>query len=515
MTSHKKPCLLLIIDGWGINKDKAGNAYAMAKTPHLDRLIEHYPHTPLLCSGEAVGLPKGSMGNSEVGHLNIGAGRVVPQDLSRINRAIEDGSFFLNPALNQVMDKVKAKGSALHLMGLLSDGGVHSHIHHLAALIDMAHEKQIRVHIHPIMDGRDTPPDSGREYMRRLKELIRGKETIRIATVCGRFYAMDRDKRWDRIEKAFGLYARGEGIRETDPEIAIENAYQRNESDEFIPPTVIADSGHDPDVMANGDGLLFFNFRADRAREIIRVFADESFDLFPADPKPTLCDCVCMTPYDPSLPLPAAFPPDHVLQTLGETISQNNIPQLRIAETEKYAHVTYFFNGGREEPFPLEERLMIPSPRQVRTYDLKPEMSAFELTDAVISSMDSNRFDLIVMNFANMDMVGHTGIIPAAIKACEAVDACVRRVTAKILSMGGAALITSDHGNAEKMSSDSGGPHTAHTLNPVWFILADDSRKNARLNPGALADIAPTVLDVMGLEKPAAMTGKSLIRPVD
>ena len=510
----KKTCLLLILDGWGINEDRAGNACALAKTPHIDRLIERYPHTPLLCSGEAVGLPKGSMGNSEVGHLNIGAGRVVLQDLLRINRAIDDGSFFKNSAINQVMDKTKANGSVLHLMGLLSDGGVHSHMNHLAALIDMAHEKKIQVHIHAIMDGRDTPPDGGLGYIKHLKELIQDKETMRIATICGRFYAMDRDKRWDRVEKAFRLYAFGEGNQETDPETAIKNAYQRNETDEFILPTIIANESQDPGVIKNGDGLLFFNFRADRAREIIRVFADETFDLFPTDPKPSLCDCVCMTPYDSSLPLPAAFPPDHIQETLGETLSKNNIPQLRIAETEKYAHVTYFFNGGREEPFPLEERSLVPSPRDVRTYDLKPQMSAFELTEKVISHIESNRFDVIVMNFANMDMVGHTGIIPAAVDACEAVDACVGKVVKAILDIGGAVLITSDHGNAEKMSSDSGGAHTAHTMNPVWFVLADDSRKAACLRAGALADIAPTVLEIMGVEKPALMTGKSLIQPV-
>ncbi|VEN73845.1 2,3-bisphosphoglycerate-independent phosphoglycerate mutase [Candidatus Desulfarcum epimagneticum] len=512
----KKPCLLLILDGCGINPDRRQNACALADCPNLDRLMDAYPHTRLSCSGEAVGLPDGTMGNSEVGHLNIGAGRPVLQDLLRINRAVADRSFFQNAAILGLMEKVAAEGASLHIMGLLSDGGVHSHTDHLRALLDMAASgkagpKIRRVFVHAILDGRDTPPDSGLEYVRSLKEWAREKENVRVATVCGRFYAMDRDKRWDRIEKAFRLYTTGEGNRENDPETAVENAYRKGETDEFVSPTVIFPGDGDPGLLRDGDGVVFFNFRADRAREITRALTDDSFDAFPRDPRPRLSGFVGMTRYDERFGLPSAFPPETLKDTLGETVSRNGLRQLRIAETEKYAHVTYFFNGGAEEPFPLEERCLIPSPREVRTYDLKPEMSAFELTDKVLEEIDSGCFDLMVVNFANMDMVGHTGILPAAIRACEAVDIGVGKVVGRVLEKGGAAIVTSDHGNAEKMADENGGPHTAHTTHPVPFILADDSRKDAALRPGgSLADIAPTVLEIMGVEKPERMTGRSL-----
>ena len=510
--SHKRPCVLILLDGWGIDKNRNGNAVALAKTPRIDRLIRDYPHTSLLCSGEAAGLPRGTMGNSEVGHLNIGAGRVVLQDLLRINRAIENGSFFENKAICDVMEKVKKNGSTLHLMGLLSDGGVHSHTDHLSALVDMAEKKKIeRVHIHPVLDGRDTPPKSGLGYIKKLKERVCSKKSFHIATVCGRFYAMDRDKRWNRIEKAFRLYALAEGNWEDDPESAVKNAYKRNETDEFIQPTAIKDKHGNLSGMRDGDAVIFFNFRADRAREITRVFTDHDFDIFPTDSSPRLCDYVCMTPYDEKFLLPTAFPQVHMKDIIGEVVSKNGLSQLRIAETEKYAHVTYFFNGGKEEVFPLESRCLVPSPRDVRTYDLKPEMSAFEVTEKVVSKIDSQLFDMIVLNFANMDMVGHTGILSAAVRACEAVDVCVGKVVDRILEKGGVALVTSDHGNAERIVDENGEPHTAHTLNPVPFIMADDSRKDARLRPGALADIAPTILDIMGIEKPRLMTGESLI----
>jgi 2,3-bisphosphoglycerate-independent phosphoglycerate mutase len=512
MVKTKRPLMLMILDGWGINPSPKGNAVAAARTTNLDRLFSEYSHTQLLCSGEAVGLPEGYMGNSEVGHLNLGAGRVVYQDLMRINLSIRDGSFFNNRVFGSVMDSVKARKSALHLMGLLSDGGVHSHVDHLQALIKMAADRKIPVLIHAILDGRDTPPDSGKTYLAKLQAFLSSFPQARIATICGRFYAMDRDTRWDRTEKAYRLYTAGEGIAEIDPVAAIDNAYGRGETDEFVVPVAIRGaSGSPPGVLSENDGLIFFNFRSDRARQIVRAFSEKTFSGFSRAVIPRLCDLVCMTEYDKTIPLPVAFPPVYLTHTLGETMAHLNYTQLRIAETEKYAHVTYFFNGGVETPFAGEERILIPSPREVATYDLKPEMSAEAVAAALVEQIRQNKHDLIVVNFANLDMVGHTGIFEAAVAACETVDRCVGKVLGEFAAKNGIALITADHGNAEQMVDENGAPFTAHTVNPVPLILVDDSRKTISLRQGRLGDIAPTILALMDLAPPAEMTGASLI----
>ncbi len=506
-------CMLMILDGWGINPEAKGNAVAMAKTPVLDELFRRHPATRLSCAGEAVGLPAGVMGNSEVGHLNLGAGRVVFQDLMRINSAISDGTFFQNPAFLEVMASVKQGGSTLHLMGLSSDSGVHSDLSHLYALLELAVRQGIeKVFVHVITDGRDSPPDSGIGYVRKIRAAIDRVGVGTIATICGRYYAMDRDKRWERNEKAYHLYTRGDGIRETDPMKAVEAAYGRGETDEFIQPVALVNGAGDPlGIMRDGDGVIFFNFRADRARQITRALTDSDFAEFRRDVFPRLCGFVCMSLYDETFTLPIAFPPVTMQNILGEVISRSGRKQLRIAETEKYAHVTYFFNGGEETAFPGEDRCLVPSPREVATYDLKPEMSAREVTRKLLNRMSSGEYALIVVNFANMDMVGHTGVLNAAIKACETVDTCVGEIIGKLKSMGGAALVTADHGNAEKMVDINGNPHTAHTLDPVPLILVDDSRNGERLREGVLGDIAPTILEIMGLEKPVEMTGRSLI----
>jgi len=505
--------MLIILDGWGISAQKEGNAIYLAKTPFLDKLKEEYPATQLLCSGEAVGLPDGIMGNSEVGHLNIGAGRVVYQDLLRIDNAISTGDFFNNKMLNSVISKVISKNSALHLMGLVSDGGVHSQLEHLFALLNMAREKRVsRVYIHAILDGRDTPPDSGVGYIERLQKHIADKKCGVISTICGRFYAMDRDNRWNRVEKAYRLYTLGEGICEKDPVHAVKNAYLRDETDEFVLPVVITDKDEKPPgLLRHNDGVIFFNFRADRAREITRALTDPAFDSFERKVCPKLCEYVCMTLYDEKFTLPIAFPPVHLDEILGDVLSKKSLRQLRIAETEKYAHVTYFFNGGEEKPFPLEDRCLIPSPREVSTYDQKPEMSAKLVTKEVLSRLKSENYDVVMLNFANMDMVGHTGVLSAAIKAAETVDECVKQIVNEVKALGGVVLITADHGNAEQMIADNGHPHTAHTLNPVPLILVDDSRRGSGLKPGSLGDIAPTILRLLGIDKPELMTGRSLL----
>ncbi|MDD2390739.1 MAG: 2,3-bisphosphoglycerate-independent phosphoglycerate mutase, partial [Desulfobacterales bacterium] len=467
--TDRAPVMLMILDGWGISPLEKGNAVFRANTPFLDMLKAQYPHTHLLCSGESVGLPEGVMGNSEVGHLNIGAGRIVYQDLLRINVSIREGTFYQNDAFNRVISRVKERQSTLHLMGLVSDGGVHSHLDHLFALLDLIRTKGItRVYVHAIMDGRDTAPDSGIGYIRELQKYMSRNRFGTIATICGRFYAMDRDRRWDRVEKAYRLYTQGTGIRETDPVEAIAHAYTENETDEFIRPVVMTDHEGTPvRPVSDEDGLIFFNFRADRAREISRAFTEKQFSGFDRNCLPKLCDFVCMTRYDETLDLPVAFPPFRMKNTLAEVISNRGLKQLRIAETEKYAHVTYFFNGGEEQNFPGEQRCLIPSPREVETYDLKPEMSAESVKNEVISRLQTGEYDLIVVNFANMDMVGHTGILDAAVKACETMDNCVREIVPRLLALGGAAIITADHGNAEMMTDTDGHPHTAHTCNPV------------------------------------------------
>ena len=513
MSGKNRPCMLIILDGWGISAKKKGNAVFLAKTPFLDKLKEEYPDTQLLCSGEAVGLPDGIMGNSEVGHLNIGAGRVVYQDLLRIDKAISNGELLKNEMLNSLISKVNTINSALHLMGLVSDGGVHSQLEHLFALLDMAKEKGVsKVYIHAILDGRDTPPDSGVGYIEKLQKHIADKNFGAIATICGRFYAMDRDNRWDRVEKAYRLYTLGEATCKKDPVEAVKSAYLRGETDEFVLPVVMTDKDEKPlGLLQDNDGVVFLNFRADRAREITRALTDPVFESFERKFYPKLCEFVCMTLYDEKFTLPIAFPPVHLDEILGEVISKKGLHQLRIAETEKYAHVTYFFNGGEEKPFSLEDRCLIPSPREVSTYDLKPEMSAYLVTEEVLSRLKSQKYDVLVLNFANMDMVGHTGVLDAAIKAVETVDECVKQIVNEVKTQGGVVLITADHGNAEQMIADNGHPHTAHTLNPVPLILVDDNRRGSSLKRGSLGDIAPTILHIMGIDKPDRMTGKSLL----
>lgn len=510
---HKKTHILMILDGWGISPGRENNAVAAANTPFLDKMMASYPVTRLVCSGEAVGLPAGIMGNSEVGHLNIGAGRIVYQDLLRIDNAIKDGSFFENEAINKVVSDVKHGAASLHLMGLVSDGGVHSQLTHLFALLDLAKKNGLEnVFVHAILDGRDTPPDGGKAYVQQLENYMAKINCGKIATVCGRYWAMDRDKRWDRIEKAYRLYTRGEGRAEPHSVEAVQHAYDKDETDEFVTPIVIHDDARSPmGLIGNHDGVIFFNFRADRARQITRAFTDTGFKAFDRGARPELCGFVTMTLYDEGFALPMAFPPVRMEQILGEVVSKAGLSQLRIAETEKYAHVTYFFNGGEEKPFLNEDRCLIPSPRDVATYDLKPEMSALDVAEKVVGKIESGTYDLIILNFANMDMVGHTGVFDAAVKACETVDHCVEKVVSSVLANNGVAMITADHGNSEKMADDDGKPFTAHTTNPVRFILVDEQRKGAVLKNGKLGDIAPTILDLMGIEKPDQMTGESLL----
>lgn len=512
---HKRTHMLIILDGWGIGADEPTNAVLVANTPFLDWLQSSYPSTQLRCSGKDVGLPAGIMGNSEVGHMNIGAGRVVYQDLMRIDKAIEDGLFFKNEPLGAIMDAVSARGSSLHLMGLLSDGGVHSQLNHLLALLDMAQRKGLsRVFVHAILDGRDTPPDSGVNYLKQLQGHIQANGTGKVASVCGRYYAMDRDKRWDRVEKAYRLYTEGQGRLQTDADAveAVIAAYGRGETDEFIQPLVMDDgSGRPVATVSDGDGILFFNFRADRAREITRAFTEKDFDGFPRQVVAKLCSYTTMTLYDEGFDLPVLFGPVHLEMILAEVLSRQGLRQLRIAETEKYAHVTYFFNAGEETPFENEDRCLIPSPRDVSTYDQKPEMSAPQLTDEVIARLDSGKYDFIVLNFANMDMVGHSGVMAAAVKACETVDRCLEKVLDKLLEQNGAALVTADHGNSEKMAGPDGKPFTAHTTNPVRLLLVDNTRKAVRMQEGRLGDIAPTLLELMGIDQPSQMTGRSLL----
>jgi len=508
-----KPVMLMILDGWGVRPAGPGNAVSLARTPHLDRLLSDYPHTQLHTSGKAVGLPDGIMGNSEVGHLNIGAGRIVYQDLTRIDLSIEDGSFFTNPAINSAINSALEDKRALHLMGLVSDGGVHSQLTHLFALLDLAQQKGLkRVYVHAILDGRDTPPDGGKSYLAKLQAHIDKIGNGRIASVCGRYYAMDRDTRWDRTLIAYQLYTQGIGTPTRDVVSAVAEAYQSGETDEFVKPIIMTDSNDQPlATLQEGDSAIFFNFRADRARQITRALTEKNFEGFDRSVWPRIANYVCMTLYDEKFPLPLAFPPVHLEQILGQVVSREGLNQLRIAETEKYAHVTYFFNGGEENPFENEDRCLIPSPRDIPTYDYKPQMSALAVTEEVLQRIASDRYDLIVLNFANMDMVGHTGKLDAAIEAVETVDQCVGRIVDAVLAKAGALLITADHGNAETMIEDNGHVHTAHTTNPVRLILVNDSRKQTRLRPGVLGDIAPTILQLMKITQPEQMTGRSLI----
>ena len=504
-----KPVVLIILDGWGIGTDPETNAQEKANIPFYKSLLNEYPHNDLECAGEVVGLPAGTMGNSEVGHLNLGAGRTVYQDYARINKAIEDGSFMENEALSGAMASAVENNSALHLIGLLSDGGVHSHIDHLYSLITMALAKGVKdVFIHALMDGRDTSPASGINYIKDLESFIADKPNAKIASVIGRFWAMDRDKRWKRVEHAYRALVNGEGVRVGSAAEAVERSYALNETDEFIKPSLVCNDDGPIGLLSDSDSLVFFNFRADRAREITSALAVESFDGFKRDRAPALSSYVTMTMYEEAFTFRAAFPPLKLSNILGEVLSREGKKQLRIAETEKYAHVTYFFNGGEEDPFPGEERCMIPSPRDIATYDLKPEMSAYEVRDEVLKRLDGNKYDFILLNFANPDMVAHTGVMEATVKACETIDSCLESIVTKVHSIGGTVIITSDHGNCDHVG-DHENPFTAHTTNPVPFIIL---KKDVKLfEKGILADVAPTVLDLMEINKPEEMTGKSLI----
>ena len=501
----KKPLILIIMDGFGIGGDY-GNAIRAAKKPNLDRLFSKYPVTKIGASGLAVGLPEGQMGNSEVGHTNIGAGRVVYQELTRITKAVEDGSIRKNEALAGAMDSAASAGKALHIMGLLSDGGVHSHNSHLYALLRMAKEHGCRdVFLHAFLDGRDVPPSSGKDYVASCLKEMREIGVGRIATVMGRYYAMDRDNRWERVEKAYAAMVYGEGVQECDPIKAVEHSYQKGVTDEFVVPTVCDREA----CIRPGDSVIFFNFRPDRAREITRTLVDPGFQGFERKKGYFPVHFVCMTQYDAAMPnVEVAFQPEKLKNTFAEYISAKGLKQLRIAETEKYAHVTFFFNGGVETVYPGEDRALIHSPK-VATYDLKPEMSAYLVTDELLKRIQSGKYDVIILNYANCDMVGHTGVFKAAKAAVEAVDQCVGKVVNAILEAGGTALITADHGNAEQMLAKDGTPFTAHTTNPVPFCVAGYPCKLRE--GGCLADIAPTMLKILNLSQPKEMTGKSLI----
>ncbi|MEI3347741.1 MAG: 2,3-bisphosphoglycerate-independent phosphoglycerate mutase [Dysosmobacter sp.] len=502
---NKTPTTLIIMDGFGLRSEASGNAIRTAATPRLDQFFQDFAHTELSASGLDVGLPAGQMGNSEVGHTNIGAGRVVFQDLPRITKSIADGDFFQNPAYLHAMDQCLQNDTSLHLMGLLSDGGVHSHLDHLFALLRMAKDKGLtKVFIHAFLDGRDVSPTSGADFVARTVEACREIGVGRIATVMGRYYAMDRDKRWDRVEQAYDAMVYGEGATFNPvPVAAVKDSYAAGITDEFVEPVVCDSEG----TISDNDSVIFFNFRPDRAREITRALVDPNFDGFTRQFFPLTF--VCNTEYDATMPnVEVAFPRTSVRNGLGEYLSQMGMTQLRIAETEKYAHVTFFFNGGSETVFPGEDRVLVASPK-VATYDLQPEMSAHEVADKCVERIESGAYDVIILNFANCDMVGHTGVFDAAVKAVETVDACVGQVVDATLKMGGIAMITADHGNAEQMTEPDGSPMTAHTTNPVPFILCGAGTELR--SGGRLADIAPTILDVMGLACPPEMDGKTLI----
>lgn len=511
--SRARPLVLTILDGWGLCDTREGNAIMCAFLPNYSRLLATYPHTVLHASGESVGLPEGQMGNSEVGHLNIGAGRVVFQELTRINRTIRDKSFFQNSVLLDAFRQAKEKGTGVHLMGLLSDGGVHSHITHLSALLDMACQQGVeKVYLHCFLDGRDVSPANAKEYVAEVQGKMKELGFGAIATVMGRFYGMDRDRRWERVEKAYRAMIYGEGLKAPLAQVAVEQSYEKRMTDEFVEPTVIVDEKGNPRGMIQpGDSVIFYNFRADRAREITRAFTDENFTGFDRGAHPPQVHYVCMTQYDATIQAPVAFLPQNLDRTLGQVLAAHQLKQLRIAETEKYAHVTFFFNGGVEDPNEGEDRLLIPSPK-VATYNLQPEMSAYEVTEAVVDRIKSGVYDVVVLNYANPDMVGHTGMMDATIKAVEVVDECLGKVLEAVRQQGGDMIITADHGNAESMIDPSTGePQTAHTTDQVPFILVKDDMASVQLKKGALQDVAPTMLRLLGLEKPVEMTGESLI----
>ncbi len=508
----EQPVILIVLDGWGINPRKEGNAIAQASIPHMDALSRSFPVSSLSVSGVDVGLPDGQMGNSEVGHMILGAGRIVYQDLTLIHKAIDDGSFYTNPVLLAALRTAKSRSGRLHLMGLLGDGGVHSHQRHLEALMEMGRREQVgRMYLHLFLDGRDTPPNSAEQFVLDLNERLKAYPEARIATVSGRYYAMDRDKRWDRIEKAYLCLTDGAGRKAESALQAIRASYQENVTDEFVVPTAINEYLPDS-LIRDGDGIIFFNFRADRARQLTRALTAEDFREFPRKRRIDLAIYATLTQYDETFNLPVAYPPRELTNILGEVVSREGIRQLRIAETEKYAHVTYFFNGGEEKKFPGEERILIPSPKDVATYDLKPEMSAREVTEALVKQLRAEAFDMVIANYANADMVGHSGNFEAAIKACEVIDECIGRVVDAALGKRGRIVITADHGNIEQMIDyDTGMIHTAHTTNPVPVILVDEARKGMRLHAGTGSDVAPTLLRLLGVPQPKEMTGRSLI----
>lgn len=492
--------LLIILDGWGISDRKEGNAILHARTPYYDHLLSQYPNTTLGASGEDVGLPNGQMGNSEVGHLNLGAGRIVYQDFTRINKAIRNGSFFTNEIFGKAIENVKNQNSRLHLMGLVSDGGVHSHLNHLFNLLKLARKHDTETVVHAFLDGRDVLPKSASTYLQQLNDDMHREGTGSIGTVMGRYYAMDRDNRWKRTQRAYEALTGAARLKAESAEAALEASYSRRETDEFVQPTIVGKT------IKDRDSVIFFNFRPDRARQLTRAFVDDPFDHF--ERKKLDVHFVCMTEYEEDIKAPIAFPPLSLRNTLGEVLSKHNLRQLRIAETEKYYHVTYFFNGGEEDPFKGEDRILIPSPR-VATYDLKPEMSAYEITERVIKEIHSGKYDVIIMNFANPDMVGHTGAFEAGVKAIEVVDECLGRIVEACHINTDTVLITGDHGNAEQMTElDTDAVYTAHTSNPVPFIIT----RKCQLNSGTLADVAPTILDLLGVEKPKEMDGESLIK---
>ena len=510
-----RPLVLIVLDGWGIRPERDNNAIALARTPVYDEQLTRFPRAQLIASGEAVGLPAGQMGNSEVGHMNMGAGRIVYQDLTRIDKSIRDGEFFANPALAAAMDRCAGGAHALHLVGLLSDGGVHSHQRHLHALLEMAGKRGVRdVFIHAITDGRDTSPTGGVRYLAQLAEAIERADVGRVATVVGRYYAMDRDNRWERTRLAYDAIAYGRADAAShSPIAAVQASYAAGVTDEFIKPIVIADAdGRPVGPLREGDSVVFFNFRADRARQLTRAIALDDFDGFERVARPRV-QHTTMTVYDRTFDLPVVFTPQTFSGNLADVLSAHGRTNLRLAETEKYAHVTYFFNCGREEPYPREDRILVPS-QKVATYDLMPEMSAPGITDTLVADLGAGRHEAVICNFANADMVGHTGRLDAAIAAVETLDRCLGRILPAVAAAGGSAIITADHGNAEQMWDDElKGPHTAHTSNPVPVILCDERYRGRRLRDGTLRDVAPTILELLGIAKSAEMSGASLIEP--
>ena len=507
---EKKLAMLMILDGFGINENTDGNAVKLANTPNIDKLMKKYPTTEMYTSGLKVGLPEGQMRNSEIRHTNIEAERIVYQELTKITKSIEDGDFFAIPEFIEAIENCKKHNSKLHILGLVSDGGVHSHIRHLYGLLEMAKRRDFEnVYVHCFLDGRDTPPASGESYIMQLEEKMKEKGVGKIASISGRYYAMDRDKRWDRVKKCYDALVNGEGNKATSATIAIEDSYQKEVFDEFVEPTVICNGDTPIATIQENDSVIFFNFRPDRARQITRAIVDPDFDGF--ETKKLKTYFVCFTSYDETMPnVKIAFKKEPIVNTFGEVISKNGLTQLRIAETEKYAHVTFFFNGGEEKQYPGEDRILVPSPK-VATYDLQPEMSAREVTENVVKAINSEKYNAIILNYANPDMVGHTGSLPAAIKAVETIDECVGKVVEAVLAHDGTLIITADHGNCEQMIDyKTGEPHTAHTTNPVPLILVSNN-ENYKVKSGKLADLAPTLLEILGIEKPAEMTGESIL----